>query len=216
VNKVPALQPTMKTTCQQCDALLSAEQIRRRAKLCGHRDCRRKQDADRKIEIHGPPKERKSASCSACGAEISEERNRCGSAKWCSQECRSKARARRTSASYLAETYLSTGAVGAIGELIVSADLLRYGYEVFRAVSQSCSTDLVALRNGRTMRVEVRTGRRTSTGISCGMKAFRSDVLAVVIHGPMPAIVYDPPLPDSPNSSTDPPVKRLATKTGLP
>lgn len=52
---------------------------------------------------------------------------------------------------------LSTGVVGAIGELIVAADLLSKGYEVFRAVSQAASCDLIVLKAGACLRIEVRT-----------------------------------------------------------
>jgi len=57
------------------------------------------------------------------------------------------------------QTYpgLSRGTAGAISELIVCADLLKKGYEVFRAVSQSCSCDLLISKNGVIKRLEVRT-----------------------------------------------------------
>lgn len=52
---------------------------------------------------------------------------------------------------------LSIGTTGAIGELRVSVDLLIKGYEVFRAVSHSCSCDLIAIKQSRALRIEVRT-----------------------------------------------------------
>lgn len=58
-----------------------------------------------------------------------------------------------------AKPMLSTGVSGACGELAVSVDLLRRGYEVFRAVSPACSCDLVALKDGKSYRVEVRTSQ---------------------------------------------------------
>lgn len=57
---------------------------------------------------------------------------------------------------------LSTGKVGAISELIVCADLLKKGWEVFRTVSQSCSCDLIVIKNKKILRIEVRTGRYRS------------------------------------------------------
>lgn len=75
--------------------------------------------------------------------------------------------------------YVGTGATGARSELLVCADLIRLGYEVFRAVSPQCSCDLMILRKGIPERVEVRTGRRTRTGASC--KSYCSaDIMAVV------------------------------------
>lgn len=59
---------------------------------------------------------------------------------------------------------LPTGTSGAISELIAGADLLRRGYDVFRALSPACSCDLIAQRGGELLRIEVRTGRRLAAG----------------------------------------------------
>ena len=48
---------------------------------------------------------------------------------------------------------------GAINELIVSIDLMKRGYEVFRALSPACSCDLVGFKNKKLFRVEVTSGR---------------------------------------------------------
>lgn len=53
---------------------------------------------------------------------------------------------------------LSTGTIGAMAELIVGADLMRKGFEVFRAMSPSSYSDLIAIKNGTIHKVEVRTG----------------------------------------------------------
>lgn len=56
--------------------------------------------------------------------------------------------------------------VGAMNELLVASDLLRRGYEVYRAMSPAASCDLLVLRDGVLAgRVEVRTTRRDSTGV---------------------------------------------------
>ena len=47
--------------------------------------------------------------------------------------------------------------VGALSELRAAADLIKKGYEVFRALDPSASCDLIALKEGRTLRVQVRT-----------------------------------------------------------
>lgn len=79
---------------------------------------------------------------------------------------------------------VESGAVGAIAELIVSADLLRRRYEVFRAVSPTASCDLLAIRGDRTLRVEVRAGRTRADGrVIAPYDATdfgRQDLLAVV------------------------------------
>jgi predicted AAA+ superfamily ATPase len=50
---------------------------------------------------------------------------------------------------------LSSGKVGAIAELAVAADLMRRGYEVYRAVSQASDFDLLAIKNGKILTIEV-------------------------------------------------------------
>ncbi len=95
---------------------------------------------------------------------------------------------------------LPTGTIGAIGELAAGADLLRRGYEVFRALSPACSCDLIALRDGRLLRIEVRTGTRNlRTGHVAWSKSpadkARSDHYCVVL-GAGTELIYDPPLPD--------------------
>jgi hypothetical protein len=108
---------------------------------------------------------------------------------------------------------LSTGTVGAISELRVCADLLAKGYEVFRAVSQSCSCDLAILKNqkltridpefspigeiffstfaaSKSTRIEVRTGFETAKGkIHAPRKYFRADIMAIVLPS---RIIYEP------------------------
>jgi hypothetical protein len=124
--------------------------------------------------------------CPVCSTPLS-HRRRSYKSKWCSYKCRREAKDalwnRRREVS--APRTLSTGQVGAIAELIVAADLLKRGYEVFRAVAFTCSCDLVALKNGRVTRIEVKSATR---GDSPNRLNFfrpdpkKSDVVAVVIH----------------------------------
>lgn len=80
----------------------------------------------------------------------------------------------------------STGVTGAASEMVACIDLLRRGYEVFRAVAPACECDLIALSAARCWRVEVRTGTpsrltdRVSVPLSDGDRG-RFDVLAVVL-----------------------------------
>jgi hypothetical protein len=84
---------------------------------------------------------------------------------------------------------VNTGVAGAISELLVSADLLRRGLPVFRAVSAAAPCDLIVLRDGQALRVEVRSGTygREVDGLPTiyfplGDKdRGRFDVLAVVV-----------------------------------
>ena len=59
---------------------------------------------------------------------------------------------------------LSPSSTGALGELRVSIDLMRRGYEVFRALSPSSPCDLIAMKDGKVLRIEVRTARRDGKG----------------------------------------------------
>jgi len=59
----------------------------------------------------------------------------------------------------------STSTIGAIAELIVSSDLLANGWAVFRALSPSCFCDLIAVKDGETRYLEVRSGIRNKNGI---------------------------------------------------
>lgn len=80
---------------------------------------------------------------------------------------------------------LPTGTTGAIGELRVAVDLMQRGFEVFRAISPSCSCDLAVLHAGGLLRIEVRTGyKNKSTGkivTNTPRNPDRYDVHAIVV-----------------------------------
>lgn len=92
---------------------------------------------------------------------------------------------------------VATGTVGAVGELIIATDLLKRGYEVFRALSPSCSCDLAILRNKKLLLVEVKTGHRNATIDGFGFQKSKAknqpDIYAVVLNGPE-EIIYIPKL----------------------
>ena len=104
--------------------------------------------------------------------------------RFCSNKCQSKS----WNENYVGkkpEPYLSPGTVGALSELIISIDLLRRGYEVFRALSPSCSCDLAIFKNGQLKRIEVRTGWYTKTGKAAAVKLKerdKIDILAIYIR----------------------------------
>ncbi len=99
---------------------------------------------------------------------------------------------------------ITTGTMGAIGELRVAAELLSKGYEVFRAVSPACSCDLAVLKNGQLLRIEVRTApaRPTNsrvlavTGIVNNVDKTKSDIAAIISRDGG-KIEYHPPLPEA-------------------
>lgn len=89
-----------------------------------------------------------------------------------------------------------TAISGTISELLAGADLLRRGYEVFRAFNPHASCDLVALApDGVLLRIEVRTGKRSQAGrVSCARRPTdRADFYAIVVDG---EVLYEPPLDD--------------------
>jgi hypothetical protein len=84
--------------------------------------------------------------------------------------------------------------------MVVAVDLMRRGYEVFRALSPACSCDLIALGTGLIpLRIEVRTGRRSSVTGTVSYPRIRLDRaaydhLGVVVGGN--EIIYLPSLPE--------------------
>jgi hypothetical protein len=107
-----------------------------------------------------------------------------GTKVYCSPECRKSYGKRQQF-----DTYVPCGTIGALGELLVAADLLRKGYEVFRSVSPSCSADIMIYRDGKSKRVEVRTGHRQNSGKINANRIHRADILAIVL---IDQIVYEP------------------------
>ena len=51
---------------------------------------------------------------------------------------------------------LFTGTQGAVGELVAASNLLERGFEVYRSMSPFSSCDLIAMKNGKLIRVEVK------------------------------------------------------------
>lgn len=98
--------------------------------------------------------------------------------KFCSKECWKKYTISSRESRHRCTT-------GAMSELIVCADLLGKGYEVFRSLSPHSSCDMIVLKDGKIIRIESRTGQRREGKfyIPFGNKDIgRSDILAVVVE----------------------------------
>ena len=112
--------------------------------------------------------------------------------KFCSRTCKASY-GRRRYREQNPHSMLPSATVGAIHELVVAVDLLRRGYNVFRALSPACPCDLAVLQNGKLVRVEVTTGHRSPQGTirypPKNEKKF--DVLAIVSFDG--TILYEPP-----------------------
>ena len=57
-------------------------------------------------------------------------------------------------------SHKNCGNTGAMGEIMVTYDLMLKGYEVYRAISPSSSCDIIALKDSKVLRVEVTKGAR--------------------------------------------------------
>lgn len=85
--------------------------------------------------------------------------------------------------------------MGAIAELEISVDLMKKGYEVYRALSQASSCDILAMKDGKTFTFEVRTGFSSPTTgkISYPKYNIRASIVAVFVHHSK-EIEYIPPM----------------------
>lgn len=128
--------------------------------------------------------------CLQCQRPIDADKRK--HAKYCSKHCRSKHYGERIG---IIGTGLAPATTGALAELLISADLLKRGYEVFRALSPSCSCDLMVLKDGKTIRVEVKTAYRNKISgniMRSPVKPGAFDLVAMVIGGI--EILYTPEL----------------------
>lgn len=111
--------------------------------------------------------------------------------KYCSKECRA---AHNGEPLKSAHQKMSPGTSGALSELRVCADLLIQGFEVFRAVSPSCSCDLMIRAKNCYLAIEVRTAYTTHTGtVVYSKKHIRADHIAAAFPD---KIEYYPSLPE--------------------
>jgi predicted nucleic acid-binding Zn ribbon protein len=169
--------------CLHCKTPIPPHRARYHAKYCSDR-CSREAEREkyqRKSKYHKKPRKNPKFTCAICG-KVSQGRT---GQKYCSKECRMKV------ATQPLWPFLSTGTVGAINELKVACDLFTKGYEVFRALSPSCSCDLIALKNGVASKIEVRTATKYKTTINASNYNFRGDYLVKVLKN---RIIYEPEL----------------------
>ena len=129
--------------------------------------------------------------CIQCGKILPSNRT-----KYCSYEC-GKLRRQEQWQNLNPARGKTSATTGAIGELRVAIDLLIKGYNVFRALSPSCPCDLAILKDGKLLRLEVRTGHLSITGkvykvISKKDDKTNIDHYAWVLPD---KIIYEPSLP---------------------
>ena len=113
--------------------------------------------------------------------------------KFCSDTCRN-----RNFYPERLNTDLSTATVGALGELAVSCELLRRGWTVFRALSPSAFCDLIAIKDGTMLRIEVRTAYRPASGhdrlLFNRKKHGEIDHFGLLVNDS--EVIFEPPIPN--------------------
>jgi hypothetical protein len=131
--------------------------------------------------------------CDECGTEFVA---RVSHGRFCSRACRQKENLRkwRERNRKPDSGYVAPGSTGAMHEMLVCVDLLRKGYAVFRSVSPHSPFDLVAIKEGLPVSLEVTTGCYTTTGRITHPTKDRAkfDHLVIVTHEG--EIIYQPPL----------------------
>lgn len=83
--------------------------------------------------------------------------------KTCSDKC-NKIRTNRITGRAVMGDKISHSSTGAMSELFVCGELLRIGYSVFRSVSPSCFCDVIAFKDGKIFKIEIRTGYIAKSG----------------------------------------------------
>lgn len=107
--------------------------------------------------------------------------------KYCNSRCASAARLKDYEVDpFSCGEEISPSNKGAFSEMIACADLIRKGYDVFRAVSPASPCDIVAIKDNIILRIEVRTARRYRDGalshFTCHKDGpARSDIYMVVL-----------------------------------
>ena len=97
---------------------------------------------------------------------------------------------------------LNTGTIGTIQELRVNIDLLKKGFEVFKALSPMCSCDLLVQKEKKIFSVEVKSvSKRSSPGHKYFARKIRANCLAIVFKD---KILYNPDVEEIIKNDTKP------------
>lgn len=115
--------------------------------------------------------------CISCGIEFSPIRK---TQTVCKPSCRNNCFLEKSGARIKG---ISNGTIGAISELKAAGELMKLGFECYRALSPSSSCDLVAIKDGKIYRFEVRTGIIYPNGnMIWGKCKMRAENYAVFAH----------------------------------
>lgn len=145
-------------------------------------------------------KERKApirvTNCLQCGSSLEHLKGNYPWRKFCSLQCSRKWQVQEHHKyNPVRGLALPYHVIGTIAELRVAADLMLKGYKIFRAIANN-SCDLVILKNGQLLRVEVKSGFRTLSGkpYKQGIKKGHESNYDVLAHVFIDEIVYEPEL----------------------
>jgi hypothetical protein len=132
--------------------------------------------------------------CRHCGEEFHPPRR---NSFVCSAECRSEEnRGRYSKPSLVRDLGISTAMSGAISECRTCADLMAKGYWVFRSVSASSPSDLVAYKaDGPMIRIDVKTYYRTGK-VGSFLKLIDQGRCDVIAMATPEGIEYVPAIPE--------------------
>jgi hypothetical protein len=113
--------------------------------------------------------------CQNCGKDF---KNSYIITKTCSKECANERRAKISGRYVMREksANISGGTVGAMSELMVSVDLMKKGYAVFRAMSPACFCDIIAVKENKTFKMEIRTGYMSGSNNLQFSKTLNGDI----------------------------------------
>lgn len=101
--------------------------------------------------------------CEGCGCEFIDKSNnamRC----FCTTDCRKKTEQKRHMAGAPLRGVVPTKNMGAYTEMRVIMDLFKRGYEVYRAVSPSCTGDIVCETKEGLIKIDAVTGYANKNG----------------------------------------------------
>ena len=93
--------------------------------------------------------------CPCCGKTVDRSRSNGSRKRYCSDRC-SRTYYRSVTQGIIPQQ-VTKGSTGAAAEMLVAANLLMDGWAVFRSVSPSAYCDLIAVRDGVTRHIEVRS-----------------------------------------------------------
>lgn len=129
--------------------------------------------------------------CEECGGELPKFRGKL--ARFCCGKCANTNYCKRAGLESIIDTR-NTGMIGATNELVASVDLMRKGWEVYRSLSPTTSSDLVIKKDQYLLTVDVKTGKinRLTGALGVCKGKLRSHIMAVVVKG---QVIYEPTLP---------------------